>query len=215
MKNNTAEVVFILDKSGSMYDMTQDTIGGFNSVLDEHKKKGCTVLVSTVLFNDDIELLHDRLPIADVPKLTEKEYRAEGCTALIDAIGYSIKHVEEIHRYIRPEDVPSRTLFMITTDGLENASSRYSSSEVKKMITAKQEAGWDFVFLAANIDAVETAKSFGINPDRAVGYHNDSRGNAVKFAAMDNCMEMIEEDADLSYCLEWRQEADKDFNSRK
>lgn len=217
MKNNTVEVVFILDMSGSMYEMTTDTIGGFNSVMADHRKKGDAVLVSTVLFNTDYQLLHDRIPVSEVPDITENEYRAGGGTALIDAIGSSIKHIEEVHRYIRPEDVPDRTLFMITTDGFENSSHIYSSDDVKQMITAKQEKGWEFVFLAANIDAVETAKEYGIKAQNAVSYHNDSIGNAVKYEAMSYCLEFEElaDDACLDGYSGWRAGVDKDFNSRK
>lgn len=218
MKNNTVEVVFILDMSGSMYEMTSDTIGGFNSVLAEHRENGKTVLISTVLFNTDYRLLHDRLPVNEVPNITENEYRASGGTALIDAIGSSIKHIEDVHKYIRPEDVPGRTIFMITTDGLENASHIYSSDTVKQMITAKQENGWDFVFLAANIDAVETAKEYGIKANNAVNYHNDSIGNALKFQAMTCFMKMAKskpKGQSLDNSTEWREAADEDYNSRK
>ena len=184
-KNNITELVFILDKSGSMSGLEADTIGGFNSMINEQKEKDGICYVSTVLFSDYSTVLHDRIRLADVPEMTKNDYRVSGCTALIDAIGDAIHHIETIHKYAREEDVPTKTLFVITTDGLENASRRYSSSEVKRMIEQKKEKhGWEFVFIGANIDAVETAKHFGINENRAVDYHADKRGTHVVFSAV-------------------------------
>ena len=184
-KNNITELVFILDKSGSMSGLEEDTIGGFNSMINEQKEKDGICYVSTVLFSDYSTVLHDRIRLADVPEMTKNDYRVSGCTALIDAIGDAIHHIETIHKYAREEDVPAKTLFVITTDGLENASRKYSSSEVKWMIEQKKEKdGWEFVFIGANIDAVETAKHFGINSDRAVDYHADKRGTHVVFSAV-------------------------------
>lgn len=184
-RNNITELVFILDRSGSMSGLEGDTIGGFNSMIEEQKEKDGICYVTTILFNDRSLTIHDRIPLADVPKMTRDDYRVCGCTALIDAIGAAIEHTEMIHKYARKEDVPSQTLFMITTDGLENASTKFSSNEVKQMIERKKEQdGWEFLFVGANIDAVETARHFGIQEDRVANYHADTIGTSVVFAAM-------------------------------
>ncbi len=222
--NETAvtELVFILDRSGSMQPLTADTIGGFNSMLEKQKKESGTAYVTTVLFDTEIERIHDRLPIAEVPELTNKEYFARGCTALIDAVGTSVKHIARIHKYARREDVPDRTLFVIITDGLENASRRYSSDEVKKMIEhEKEKYGWEFLFLGANIDAVETAKHFGIAEERAVNYHSDKVGTAVNYTAVCDAVTELRSmpkagaGAKRKLSDAWRKGIDKDFSSRK
>ena len=183
MKKDLTELVFILDMSGSMSSLTGDTIGGFNSVLKEHNDGNGEVLVTTYVFNNESKMLHDRLPIADVPAMTEKDYSARGCTALLDAIGGAIQHIAGIHRYAREEDVPEHTIFVITTDGMENASHRYSSDEVKAMVRKqKEQHGWEFLFLGANMDAISAARSFGIREDRAVRYACDSVGTSLNFA---------------------------------
>lgn len=198
-KNNITELVFILDKSGSMSGLEEDTIGGFNSMINEQKEKDGICYVSTVLFSDYSTVLHDRVRLADVPEMTKKDYRVSGCTALIDAIGDAIHHIETIHKYAREEDVPTSTLFVITTDGLENASHKYSSSEVKRTIERKKEKdGWEFVFIGANIDAVETAKHFGINSNRAVDYRADKRGTTVVFNAVSKMVGSARACEDLS-----------------
>lgn len=208
MKNNIKEVVFILDKSGSMSGFEQDTMGGFNSAIRERRKLEGTVYVTTVLFNSNYEIIHDRLPVTEVPEMTAGEYSVGGCTALLDAIGTAIRHIETVHRYIRPEDVPDQTLFLITTDGLENASRQFSSDEVKAMIRQKtEENGWEFVFLAANIDAVETAKGLGIREERAVNFKQSSRGikacfKAAKFLVCDAS-------SDSFKTGKWREELDR------
>ena len=187
-KNNTTELVFILDRSGSMGGLESDTIGGFNAMIEKQKKQEGECIVTTVLFDNEIETLHDRLPLKEVPPMTDKQYFVRGCTALNDAIGETVKHIAGIHKYARKEDVPVRTLFVITTDGYENASSRYSSDEVKKMISEKKEgAGWEFLFIGANIDAVETAGRIGIDADRAVDYRADKRGTGVLYATVAEC----------------------------
>ena len=181
-KNNTTELVFILDRSGSMSGLEKDTIGGFNAAIDKQRKQEGECYVSTVLFDGATEVLHDRLKLSEVPAMTENEYYVRGCTALVDAIGGAIHHIGNIHKYARPEDVPEHTVFVITTDGYENASRRYTSDQVKKMIEEKKKKnGWEFLFLAANIDAVQTAAQYGIGPDRAVDYHADSVGTSVVF----------------------------------
>ena len=165
--NNKTELVFILDMSGSMEHLTDDTIGGFNSILKEQAAKEGEAMVTTYLFNNSSRMIHDRLAIASVAPMTKNEYRASGCTALVDALGDAIHHIVGIHRYARAEDVPEHTVFVITTDGMENASHRYTADEVKRMIRhEKEKYGWEFIFLAANIDAVESAASYGIDADR-------------------------------------------------
>lgn len=179
------ELVFILDRSGSMHGLEKDTIGGFNSMLDEQKKKDGVVLVTTVLFDTDCEILHDRLPLGKVPEMTENDYRVGSCTALLDAIGRTITHVSDIHKYARPEDVPEKTLFVITTDGLENASRKYTASRIKRMIEEKKsEYGWEFLFLGANMDAIATASGIGIGRDRAVTFCSDAVGTAVNYKSV-------------------------------
>lgn len=171
MKNGITELVFILDKSGSMSGMETDTVGGFNAMIEKQKKVEGKVLVSTVLFSNFSEVLHDRKTLEEIEPLTEKDYQVGGCTALLDAIGESVNHISNIHKYARPEDVPEQTMFVITTDGMENASRTYSSKKVKEMIQCQEEKfGWKFLFLASNIDAVETAESIGVKRDCAVNY---------------------------------------------
>ena len=163
MKKNLTEIVFILDRSGSMSGLEADTIGGFNSMIAKQKKQDGEALVSTVLFDNVSEVIHDRVNIRDIQPMTDKDYTVRGCTALLDAIGSAIHHIGNVHKYARPEDVPEHTLFIITTDGMENASRFYSSDRVKQMIQRqKAKYGWEFLFLGANIDAVETARHFGL-----------------------------------------------------
>ena len=207
------EIVFILDRSGSMAGLESDTIGGFNSMIAKQKKEEGDALVSTVLFDNTSEVLHDRVPIADVAKMTEDDYTVGGCTALLDAIGGAIKHIGNVHKYIRKEDVPDHTIFVITTDGMENASRSYSSDKVKKMIeTQKEKHGWEFLFLGANIDAVETAKSIGINEDRAAQYHNDSIGHAVNFEALDEAISTVR--CNMALTGKWKKKIDDDYKKR-
>lgn len=180
--NNITEMVFILDRSGSMSGLEKDTIGGFNSLIEKQKKQSGKCYVSTVLFDHEIQVVHDRVELADIKPMTEDDYFVRGCTALIDAIGGSIHHIKNIHKYARKEDVPEHTMFVIITDGYENASKKYSSNKVKKMIEhEKEKYGWEFLFIGANIDAVETAKQYGISEDRAVDYNADARGTSVVY----------------------------------
>ncbi len=175
--NNTTELVFILDRSGSMFGLENDTIGGFNSMLEKQKQEEGAAYVTTVLFNSHTQLLHDRVKLEAVPPLTREDYVPGGCTALLDAVGQTIRHIVTIHRYARPEDVPARTVFVITTDGLENASRRYGRREVKQMVERqKAKYGWEFLFLGANMDAIAAAEDIGIRRDRAVKYVQDSVG---------------------------------------
>ncbi len=212
-KNNITELVFILDRSGSMAGLESDTIGGFNSLINKQKKEEGECLVTTVLFDHEIETLHDRIPLSEISEMSEKDYSVRGCTALIDAIGTTVKHISEIHRYVRKEDIPAHTMFVITTDGLENASKKYSSDEVKKMIEAKKEMGWEFLFIGANIDSVETAKHFGIDADRAVNYHADKRGTAVLYDTVSEAVGCVRSAAPLQ--ASWKKKIKEDFESRK
>ncbi len=214
MKKNLTEMVFILDRSGSMHGLEEDTIGGFNSMIERQKQEEGEALVSTVLFSNESKVLYDRLDIQKVEPMTSAQYSVNGCTALIDAIGQAIHHIGNVHKYAREEDRPEHTIFIITTDGMENASHRYSSDEVKKMVERqKSRYGWEFLFLAANIDAVESARKIGIAENRAVRYHNDSRGIALNYEAVSKtvrCMRSSEPIADG-----WKDAIEEDYRSRK
>ena len=181
MKNELTEMVFILDRSGSMGGLESDTIGGFNSMIGKQKKEPGKAFVTTVLFNTQYDVLHDRMPVGEVPVMTDKDYCVGGCTALLDAVGAAIRQIETIHKYARPEDVPAHTVFIITTDGLENASRNYSYGDLRKMIDAAKERGWEFLFLGANIDAVAEAARIGISRERAANYHATPCGTASLF----------------------------------
>ena len=209
---NLTELVFILDRSGSMGGMESDTIGGFNSMITKQKKEDGDAVVSTILFANDSEVIHDRISIADVPKMTEKEYSVGGCTALLDAMGEAIDHISKIHKYIRKEDIPQHTMFVITTDGMENASRKYDHKKVKKMVEAKKEEGWEFLFLGANIDAVAAAGEIGIAEDRAVRFHNDSVGSAVNYEAVCCAVSSVRKNRGLS--RGWKKAIEEDYESR-
>lgn len=212
--NSITELVFILDRSGSMAGLESDTIGGFNSLIEKQKKQHGECYISTVLFDNESEVLHDRIKLSEIKKMTDKDYYVRGCTALIDAIGSAIHHIANIHKYARPEDVPEHTMFVIMTDGYENASHIYTSDRVKSMIKhEKEKYGWEFLFIGANIDAVETAKNFGINENRAVNYHADSQGTGVVYDTVAEtvcCMR-----ASLPIDSNWSDSINKDYNSRK
>lgn len=185
MKNNISELVFILDRSGSMHGLERDTVGGFNSLIERQKQVEGKCYVTTVLFDNELQTVHDRVELGQIAPMTDRDYTVRGCTALLDAIGSSIRHISRIHKYARAEDVPEHTTFVIMTDGMENASRHFDSDTVKRMIShEKEKYGWEFLFLAANIDAVETAAKMGIGADRAVNYQADSRGTQVAYAAV-------------------------------
>ena len=192
MQNNITELVFIMDRSGSMSGLEKDAVGGFNSMIERQKKLDGKVYVSTVLFSNSAEVLHDRIDISEIAPMTERDYQVGGCTALMDALGGAIHHIVNIHRYARPEDVPEHTVFVITTDGLENASREYSAEKVRSMIKHEEEKhGWEFLFLAANIDAVETAANFGIRADRASNYRASPAGTADMYDCVSEAVEML------------------------
>ena len=190
--NNITELVFILDRSGSMSGFEADTIGGFNAMIEKQKEQEGTVYVSTVLFDNESEVIHDRVDIREIEPMTRKDYCVGGCTALLDAIGGAIHHIGNIHKYARPEDVPEHTIFVITTDGMENASRRYSSAEIKAKIRRQTEKyGWEFIFLAANIDAVETAEKIGIRRERAANYCQTKEGVGQSYYAMSEAISAV------------------------
>ena len=186
------EVVFILDRSGSMSGLEEDTMGGFNSMIAKQRKEEGEAYISTVLFDDLMEVVHDRVPVKEVEEMTEKQYYVRGGTALLDAIGGAISHIGNVHKYAREEDRPEKTLFVITTDGMENVSSHYSYERVKKMVKRQQEKyGWEFLFLGANIDAIEVAGRFGIGADRAINYESDSEGTALNYEVLSDTVSAV------------------------
>ena len=211
--NNITELVFILDRSGSMAGLETDTIGGFNSMIEKQRKEDGECFVSTVLFDNYSEVLHDRVKLSEVKPMTDEEYTVRGCTALIDALGGAIHHIGNVHKYARPEDVPAHTMFIITTDGQENASHKYTSDRVKHMIERQKERyGWEFLFIGANIDAVETAARYGIDRDRAVKYKADSQGTQLLYKAVSNAVCSVRANAPL--CADWSEEIDTDYQKR-
>ena len=182
MKKGLTELVFILDESGSMSGMESDTIGGFNSMIEKQRREDGEAYVSTVLFSNESNVIHDRVALSRVEPLTDRQYTPHGCTALLDALGGAIHHIGNVHKYARPEDVPEHTVFVITTDGMENASRRYTKGEVKRMVERQKERyGWEFLFLGANIDAISAAEGIGIGRDRAVKYVQDSVGTQLNY----------------------------------
>ena len=214
MKKNLTEIVFILDRSGSMAGLEDDTIGGFNAMIAKQKGEPGEALVSTVLFDNVSEVIHDRVDIQRVSPMTRKDYYVRGCTALLDAVGDAIHHIGNVHKYAREEDRPEKTLFVITTDGMENASRRYSYEKVKRMIERQKETyGWEFLFLGANIDAAAETKRFGISEDRAVRYHADKKGTALNFQVINDAVCCVRSCQPLS--ADWKQRIDEDYNARK
>ena len=207
------ELVFILDRSGSMSGLESDTIGGFNAMLEKQRRQEGRVLVSTVLFDTVTHVLHDRVPLDRVEPMTRADYCPGGCTALLDAVGSAIRHIGNIHKYARPEDRPQRTLFVITTDGLENASRRYDYEKVKAMVTRQQERyGWEFLFLGANIDAAAEARRFGISPDRAAEYCCDAQGTALNYAVIGEAVSRTRRCQPLE--PNWKERIDQDRRKR-
>lgn len=208
------EIVFVLDRSGSMSGLEADTIGGFNSLIEKQKKEEGRAIVSTVLFDDRCEVLHDRMDLDNIQPLTENDYYVRGCTALLDAIGGAIHHIGNVHKYAREEDRPEKTLFIITTDGMENASRRYGYEKVKQMIERqKKRFGWEFLFLGANIDAVSVAGRFGIAPERAVRFHNDERGTELNYHVLSETIANVR--CGVPMAANWKEEIEADYLARK
>ena len=216
MKKGLTEMVFILDRSGSMGGLERDTIGGYNSMIEKQKKEEGEAYVSTVLFDNVQEVLCDRVPLDKVEKMTERDYYVRGCTALLDAIGGAIHHIGNIHKYAREEDVPEKTIFVITTDGLENASRRYSYRDVKEMIQRQEKKyGWEFLFLGANIDVARESDRLGIRPDRAVRYVNDREGIELNYEAVGCAMSAMRSMSDtVRMDGSWKEKIEKDFKKR-
>ena len=214
MKKNLTEIVFILDRSGSMAGLEADTIGGFNAMIDKQRKEPGEAIVSTVLFDNECEVIHDRVPLDRVPALTEREYFVRGCTALLDAVGGAIRHIGNVHKYAREEDRPEKTLFVITTDGMENASRRFTYDRLKAMIKRQKERyGWEFLFLGANMDAAREAARFGIGADRAANYHADSEGTNVIYETVSEAITQVRCCA-APLSANWKQRVDEDYKKR-
>lgn len=214
MKKNLTEIVFILDRSGSMAGLEEDTIGGFNAMIEKQKKEPGEALISTVLFDNDSEVIHDRVEIQQIEPMTRKEYYVRGCTALLDAVGGAIHHIGNVHKYAREEDRPEKTLFVITTDGMENASRRFTYNRLKAMIERQKEKyGWEFLFLGANIDAAREAARFGIDADRAANYHADSEGTNVIYETVSEAITQVRCCA-APLSANWKQKVDEDYKKR-
>ena len=214
MKKDFTELIFILDRSGSMSGLEKDTIGGFNSLIEKQKKESGEASVTTVLFNDSMEIIHDHINIQNINKLTEKEYYVFGCTALLDSIGYTINHVKHIHENLVEEEKPEKTLFIITTDGLENSSHEFCYAKIKKMIDeSKKKLKYDFIFLGANIDSEEEAAKLGIDKEQAVSFNNDALGVYLNYAALNEAIKGYRKIKVL--CPSWRETIDSDYRKRK
>lgn len=208
------ELVFSLDRSGSMSGLEKDTVGGFNSMLKKQRKEPGDAVVSTVLFDNETEVIHDRVSIADVLDLTDREYFVRGCTALLDAVGGAIHHIGNIHKYARKEDVPEKTLFIITTDGMENASHHYTYNKVRRMIERqKKRYGWEFLFLGANIDAAAEARRFGIDESMAANYHCDEAGTALNYEVISEAITSVRACA-APLSADWKRKIDADYKKR-
>ena len=211
---NLTEIVFILDRSGSMAGLEGDTIGGFNSMIEKQRQEPGKALISTVLFDNESKVIHDRVDIREIKHMTREDYYVRGCTALLDAVGGAIHHICNVHKYAREEDRPKKTLFVITTDGMENASRKYSYDRLKAMIERQKEKySWEFLFLGANIDAAKEAARFGIGADCAADYHADSEGTAVIYNAVSEAVCSIRASKPVS--ADWKKKVDADYKNRK
>ena len=214
MRKNLTEIVFILDRSGSMAGLEDDTIGGFNSLIKKQRKEEGDAYISTVLFDNYSEVVHDRVSLDKVPEMTRDVYYVRGCTALLDAVGNAVHHIGNVHKYAREEDRPEHTLFVITTDGMENASRHYSYEQVRRMIERQKEKyGWEFLFLGANIDAAKEAARFGIMEDRAVDYHCDEDGTALNYEVLSDTIREVRACRPIQ--ASWKKRIVEDFKKRK
>lgn len=216
MKKGLTELVFILDRSGSMHGLQSDTIGGFNGMLEKQKKKDGEANVTTVLFNDVYEIVHDHFPIGMVQPLTEKDYEAFGFTALLDAVGKTIQKMVNIQRHLPKHARAEKVIFVIMTDGMENSSRKYSYEKVKKMIEKQKEKhGWEFMFLGANMDAVSEAEKVGIGADRSVTFQNDSQGIAINYEVVEDTITQMRTATNMADVDgSWKEEIEKDFAHR-
>lgn len=211
--NDLTELVFVLDRSGSMHGLEEDTVGGFNAMLEKQRRAPGRALVSTILFNGQSEVLHDRLPLDRVPLMDPRTFTVGGCTALVDALAGAIRHIGRIHHYARPVDVPAHTVFVVITDGCENASRRYTADQLRALVEKEQEQyGWEFLFLGANIDAVQTARRYGIRPERAANYRHDARGTALNFEAVGAAIESVRRCEPLQES--WKADIEADYTNR-
>ncbi len=218
-KKNVTEIVFILDRSGSMSGLEKDTIGGFNSMLKKQKKEEGEAVVSTILFDDRTEVLHNRIPLNEVEPLTEEQYYVRGCTALLDAVGGAIDYIKKARKEMPKEERPDKTIFIITTDGMENSSKKYSYAKVKKMIEKRKAKNWEFLFLGANIDAVSEAAKFGISRERAVKYECDAVGTRTNFRVLAEtvaraCAAPCAAKMSAAIGDDWAAEIEEDYESR-
>ena len=214
MKEGLTELVFILDESGSMESLVHDTIGGFNTMVEQQKQQEGECLVSTVLFNNQQKVLYDRIPIREIPKMSQKEYRPGGPTALLDAIGKAVHHIGNIHKYANDADRPEQTVFIITTDGQENASRHFNVDRVRYLVEhQRSKYGWEFLFLGADIDAIDVAHSYGIDTSRAARFHNDSQGISINFSVMNQAIHTIRSGKSLDQ--NWKSPIDKDYETRE
>ena len=213
MKKNLTEIVFILDRSGSMAGLEDDTIGGFNAMIDKQKQEPGEAFVSTVLFDNVSQVIHDRVDIQKIRPMSRADYYVRGCTALLDAVGKAIHHIGNVHKYAREEDRPEKTLFVITTDGMENASREYTYAKLKAMIQRQKERyGWEFIFLGANIDAAGEAARFGIDADHTADYHADRTGTAVVYEAVNDAVCNVRSSRPMG--SDWKRRVDEDYRKR-
>ncbi len=213
MNKNLTEIVFILDRSGSMAGLEDDTIGGFNAMVEKQKAEPGEAFLSAVLFSNDSEVIYDRTDIRKVEPMTDRQYRVGGCTALLDAIGGAVHHIANVHKYAREEDRPGKTVFVITTDGMENASRRYSYQAVQKMVAHEQEKyGWEFLFLGANMDAISEARRFGFRSDRAVRYNSDGAGTSLNYEVLSETISAVRCGAEIK--ANWCAPIEADFKKR-
>lgn len=221
MRKDLTELVFILDRSGSMSGLEADTIGGFNSLIQKQKKEEGDALISVVLFDDQAEVLYDRVPLNRIEPMNDKQYFVRGCTALLDTLGGAIHHIGNVHKYAREDDRPEKTIFIITTDGMENSSHRYSYDKVKRMVERQREKyGWEFLFLGANMDAISVAARFGVQSNRAVNYHCDSEGTHLNYKVLSKAVSRVRASKDTTAtmafdeCEDWADEIHEDFRRR-
>ncbi len=216
MKKGFAELVFILDRSGSMSGLESDTIGGFNSMIHKQKKQEGQANITTVLFDDRIEVIHDRFSLDIIKPLTEEDYYVRGCTSLLDAIGTTIHKIGNIQKYLPDEEKAEKVIFVITTDGLENSSKEYNYEMIKRMIERqKRKYGWEFMFLGANMDAVSEAKKFGIDDNRSVSFHNDSAGVKLNYKTLSNALCSMRSMGRMEVMDEnWKADIEADYKKR-
>nr|WP_288976668.1 vWA domain-containing protein [uncultured Shuttleworthia sp.] len=213
MKKNLTELVFILDCSGSMHGLEKDTIGGFNSMIEKQKKVDGNALITTILFNHKNKVVHDRADVRNISPMTEKDYVTGGSTALLDTIGHAVCHVTNIHKYSRKEDLPDHTMFIITTDGVENSSHKYDYGMIRQLIELQKEKyGWEFMFLGANIDAIDVASHIGIDESRAVNFNCDSEGTELNYEVLSDAICVLREHSYVSE--DWKNRIDNDFEKR-